>query len=241
MGGDPVFQRLKPRWETFVPAFYWGLTHVVRFALMTLTHWKAEGRERVPLEGPLIIVSNHLSNTDPGILSAGVLGRRIRYMAKIELFESRIGFLIKLYGAFPVRRFEADVGALLTAERILRANGVIGMFPEGHRSRDQLFARPHPGTAMIALRSGATVLPCAIIGTEVLKNPLRLVHRPPIAVIAGEPIHLAAVRRPTEAQVRELSERIYTEIRTLLPDRYTHPYTEKEGVVSIDGGDNTRN
>lgn len=235
-----MLQRLKPRWDTFVPAFYWSLTHVVRFLLVTLTNWKAHGRERVPEQGPLIVVANHLSNADPGILSAGVLRRRVIYMAKIELFESKIGIFIRLYGAFPVRRFEADVGALLTAERILKRGGVIGMFPEGHRSRDGYFQRPHPGTAMIALRSGATILPCALIGTEVLKNPLNLWRRPPMAVVVGEPIALAAVRRPTEAQVAELSERIYTAIRDLLPERYIRPYTESEGVDFADGADNSR-
>lgn len=235
-----MLQRLKPHWDTFVPSFYWALTHVVRLLLVTLTHWKADGRERVPREGPLIIVANHLSNADPGILAAGVLGRRIRFMAKIELFESKIGFLIRLYGAFPVRRFDADVGALLAAERTLRNGGVIGMFPEGSRSRNRLFGRPHPGTAMIALRSGATVLPCAIVGTEVLKNPLNLWRRPPMAVIVGEPITVEAMRRPTEARVNELSERIYTEIRSLLPDRYTRPYTGDEGVVNDNGANSPR-
>jgi 1-acyl-sn-glycerol-3-phosphate acyltransferase len=232
-----VLQRLKPSWNTFIPAFYWGLTHVVRFLLLTLTRWKAVGREHVPRSGPLIVVANHLSNADPGILAAGVLHRRIKFMAKIELFESKIGFLIRLYGAFPVRRFEADVGALLTAERILKSGGVIGMFPEGHRSRDRLFARPHPGTAMIALRSGATVLPCALIGTDAL--PFGLIRRPPMSVVVGKPIHLEPVRRPTEQQVQELSERIYTEIRALLPRRYVAPYTENEGVAEDDGGDPT--
>lgn len=235
-----MLSRLRPHWDTFVPPFYWGLTHCVRFLLMVLTRWKARGRARYPAAGPVIVVANHLSNADPGILAAGVLGRRIRYMAKVELFESKIGIFIRLYGAFPVRRFEADVGALLTAERILKRGGVIGMFPEGHRSRDGLFARPHPGTAMIALRTGATVLPCAIIGTEVLRNPLNLVRRPPISVTIGEPIVLEVVKRPTETQVNELSERIYSEIRALLPDRYLGPYTGMEGVVDSHGGDSSR-
>jgi len=235
-----MLQRLKPGWATFVPSFYWGLTHVVRFLLLTLTHWKAEGRELVPREGSFIVVANHLSNADPGILAAGVLHRRITYMAKIERFESKIGVFIRLYGAFPVRRFEADVGALLTAERTLKRGGVIGMFPEGHRSRDGVFHKPHPGTAMIALRSGATILPCALIGTEVLANPFSLWRRPPMSVRVGEPIAVATVRRPTEAQVTELSERIYTAIRDLLPERYTRPYTDNEGVVQADGADNTR-
>jgi 1-acyl-sn-glycerol-3-phosphate acyltransferase len=235
-----MLQRLKPGWSTFVPGFYWGLTHVVRFLLVTLTHWKTSGRDRVPADGPLIVVANHLNNADPGILAAGILRRRIIYMAKIELFESKIGFLIRLYGAFPVRRFEADVGALLTAERILKHGGVIGMFPEGHRSRDRYLQRLHPGTAMIALRSGATILPCALVGTEILRNPLNLWRRPPMAVHIGEPIHLEAVRRPTEAQLAELSERIYAAIRDLLPEQYIRPYTESEGVGSVDGADNSR-
>ena len=110
--------------------------------------------------------------------------------------------VIGLWDAFPVRRFEADLGAMLTAERILKHGGVVGMFPEGTRSRTGYMGEFHGGTAVIALHSGATVLPCAMTGTEVLRNPLNLLKRPRFTVSIGEPIYLEAVRRPGHGLLR---------------------------------------
>ncbi len=216
------------RWETFVPAFYWGCTYALRGALWLVTRWEVRGREHVPLEGGLIVVSNHLNNADPPIVGAGVARRRIRWMAKVELFRYPFGVVPRLWGAFPVRRFEADLGAMLTAERILRQGGVLGMFPEGTRSRTGRLGKPHPGTALIALRTGVPVLPCAVTGTERFRNPLVLLRRPRFTVTIGEPIRVEAVKRPTEEQVSALTGQIFEAIRALLPPEYVAPYTERE-------------
>lgn len=215
---------------TFVPAAYWGGTYLLRAILWVVARWQVSGREHVPLTGALMIVSNHLNNADPPIIGAGIARRRIRYMAKIELFKMPFGIIPKLWGAFPVRRFEADLAAMLNAERILKRGEVLGMFPEGTRSRTGHMGEPHPGTALIALRSGATVLPCAITGTERLRNPLIVFTRPKITLTIGEPIVLDAVRRPSEEQVSELTRRIYVAIAELLPPQYVGPYTETEGT-----------
>ncbi len=231
--------RSKLKWATFVPGFYWCCTTALRVVLWVVGRWTVTGRDNIPADGALIIVSNHLNNADPPILSAGIARRRVRYMAKIELFKYPFGAIVRLYGAFPVRRFESDVGALLTAERILKNGGVIGMFPEGTRSRTGYVGKPHPGTAMIALRSGATVLPCAIVGTEQLRNPLNVLKKPRIAVHIGEPIRLDAVRRPTEQQVSELTDRLFGAITGLLPPQYLPSYTESEGESKdTNGADN---
>ncbi|MCZ2110703.1 MAG: 1-acyl-sn-glycerol-3-phosphate acyltransferase [Dehalococcoidia bacterium] len=232
-------RRLKPGWNTFVPPFYWTAVTALRGALWLIGRWTVTGREHVPPEGAFMVVSNHLSNADPPILSAGIAKRRIRFMAKVELFKYPFGAAIRLYGAFPVRRFDADVAALMAAERSLRHGEVLGMFPEGHRSRTGYVGKPHPGTALIALRSGATVLPCAMIGTEQLRKPLNLLKRPRITIHIGEPMVVEKVKRPTEEQVSALTERIFDEITALLPAKYLAAYTGSEGAAdSNHGADN---
>ncbi len=139
-------------WQTFAPPFYWGCTYLLRGLLRVVVRWDVTGRENVPMSGAVIVVSNHLNNADPPILGAGIARRRIRFMAKVELFKMPFGAIIKLWDAFPVRRFDADLAAMLNAERILKRGGVLGMFPEGHRSRTGYMGPVHPGTAMIALR-----------------------------------------------------------------------------------------
>jgi 1-acyl-sn-glycerol-3-phosphate acyltransferase len=231
--------RRKLTWAAFAPGCYWGATYLLRFVLVILGRWTVTGRENVPATGAVIVVSNHLNNADPPILAAGIVRRRIRYMAKIQLFKYPFGIVPRLYGAFPVRRFEADLAALLNAERILKAGGVIGMFPEGTRSRTGLLGKPHPGTALIALRSGAMVLPCAVIGTEQLGNPLNILRKPKISIQIGRPISIAAVRRPSEAQVSELTEQIFAEIRSLLPPKYVAAYTGSEEAATTHDGANS--
>lgn len=216
-------------WNTFVPLFYWACVHALRLVLFVVGRWNAVGRENIPAYGPLIVVSNHLNNADPPILASGIMRRRVRFMAKIELFRMPLGIIVRLYGAFAVRRFDADLAALLNAERLLKRGEVIGMFPEGTRSRTRTFGTLHPGTALIALRSGAPVLPCAIVGTEQLARPLNLLRKPRIQVIIGTPIAVEAVRRPTEAQVSDLTTRIHAAIAALLPPRYVPAYTESHG------------
>lgn len=235
-------QKLKNRlsrigWGMFAPPFYWTLTYVLRGLLWCVVSWKVTGRENVPKEGALIIVSNHLNNADPPILGAGIARRRIRFMAKVELFKMPFGAIIRLWDAFPVRRFDSDLGAMLTAERILKRGGVIGMFPEGHRSKTGFMGEVHPGTAMIALRSGATVLPCAMTGTERLRQPLVLARRPEFRITIGEPIRLEPVRRPTQEQVTELTRRIEAAIQAQLPAKYLPPYTGSEGGRDASHGD----
>lgn len=217
-----------------VPSVYWGATYALRAILTVVGRWKVPGRENIPMEGGLIVVSNHLSNADPPILGAGIARRRIRFMAKIELYKYPLGVIPRLYGAFPVRRFEADMGALMNAERLLKRGEVIGMFPEGTRSRTGKIGTPHPGTAVIALRSGATVLPCAIAGTEVLRNPLNLLRKPRISVTIGEPMQVEQVKRPSEAQVTELTERIFATITAMLPAKYLPTYTGSEETPPAD-------
>lgn len=241
MPGKLNTKRPRPHWSTFVPAFYWGTQYLLRFVLVVVGRWKVTGRDNFPRTGAVVVVSNHLSNADPPILAAALGKRHIRYMAKHSLFKYPVGVITRLYGAFPVRRFDADMAALLNAERILRDGGAIGMFPEGTRSRSGFIGTPHPGTALIALRAGALVVPCAIDGTEQLSRPLNLLRKPRISVHIGKPIAVEKVRRPTEQQVSDLTQAMFTAITAMLPERYipeTRAYTGTEGKSpNTDGGD----
>jgi 1-acyl-sn-glycerol-3-phosphate acyltransferase len=227
----------KPSWGTFAPAFYWWATYALRGILWVVARWDVRGRENVPAEGPVIVVSNHLNNADPPILAAGIARRRIHFMAKIELFKYPFGVVPRLYGAFPVRRFDSDLGALLSAERLLKKGGVLGMFPEGTRSRNGYIGTPHPGTALIALRSGATVVPCAMAGTEGLRNPLIVFRKPRMSVVIGAPILVEKVRRPTEEQISALTGQIFDAIKAMVLPQYLPPYTGTEGQGADGRGD----
>lgn len=213
-------------------AFYWLMTRLMRLVVWTFGRYEVIGVERVPAAGPLLVVANHLNNADPPLLGAA-LPRRVRFMAKQELFDKRpFGFFIRLFGAFPVRRFEADLQALREAQRILHGGEAIGMFPEGHRSHGKGLQQPFPGTALIALRSGATLLPVGITGTEAITTPGVLLRRPPIRVVIGEPFALPRPRRVTAEAVRDGADEIMHRIAALLPAPYRGIYAEPGARVT---------
>ncbi len=108
---------------------------VCRFVLRLLFKVEIRGKEHIPSEGGVLLCSNHISNFDPPLLGA-FIHRQVRYMAKKELFDKKgIGKLLKGLGAFPVKRGGSDRESLRTALRILKEGDMVGLFPEGTRSK----------------------------------------------------------------------------------------------------------
>ncbi|MGB9885949.1 MAG: lysophospholipid acyltransferase family protein [Moorellales bacterium] len=145
---------------------YW-LGKVIFWVFFTVfCRWEVTGRENVPRRGPVVVVSNHISLWDP--IAVGVaLPRRVYFMAKEELFRlPLVGLVLRGLGAFPVRRGEADLAAMRQALRLLRQGKVVGIFPEGGRSRRGTLEEFQRGAALLALRTQAPLLPVALIGTN---------------------------------------------------------------------------
>ena len=181
------------------------------------------GREHVPRSGGVIVVSNHVNNADPPMIQRA-LPRYLVFMTKKEMIRAPvIGFLVKAWGAFPVRRGEADLSALRAACQIVQSDEMLMMFPEGTRSRTGQLGEGHPGTAMIARRTGAPILPIAITGTEgiawpgVFFKPRSIRH---IRVVIGEPFVLGKDGRANSEALRADTAEIMAHIAALLPQQY---------------------
>jgi len=218
------------RW--LVPILYWPARLVVKAVVLLLVDLHISGGDKVPRHGPVILASNHLSNADPPVLGTSV-GRRVVFMAKQEAMSWPIlGLLIRLSGALPVRRFEADLGALRKATEVLQKGRALIMFPEGTRSRQRQLQMGHPGTALIALRSGAPIVPVGISGTERIRFPsvifglLRL-RRPRVDLAFGDPFFLPNVTRISSDEVNRCTDLIMRRIAALLPPAYRGPYAEE--------------
>jgi 1-acyl-sn-glycerol-3-phosphate acyltransferase len=210
--------------------FYYLETLLAKLLLRLLTRREVRGSDNVPTEGPLIVVANHLSMADPPILSS-ILQRRIVYMAKEESFRNPIqGPLVRGFRAFPVRRGQLDRRALRSAQQVLSEGLALGMFPEGTRSRTARLQPGHPGTALIALRSGAPLLPVALTGTEKVLGPGLLFGRVRITVSVGKPFSLPPVDgRLTKAELASATEVIMARVAELLPEGYKGVYGDGEG------------
>ncbi|KHF40356.1 lysophospholipid acyltransferase family protein [Halalkalibacter okhensis] len=173
------------------------------------TFYKVEviGKENIPDAGATILCCNHIHNFDPPLLGA-YIKRQLHYMAKQELFEKPIlkGLLPKL-GAFPVRRGMSDKQAIRTAMKILKEGNMIGLFPEGTRSKDGKLSKGLAGAGFFALRTDAVVVPCAIIGPYQRFKPLKLVY--------GSPIDFSGLRE-NKASAEEATAVIMAEIKKLI-------------------------
>src|SRR4051794_18794418 len=171
-------------------------TRLLRLALWSayrlMARMRVEGAANVPRQGAVILAPNHLSAADwPAVGIASP--RQPWFMAKEELFETPIlGPLIRLCHAYPVKRDTADRAALRWTEELLRHGQVVVIFPEGQVSPDARFQPLKPGLALLALRTGATVIPVGLLGTERLMpygcNWPRPIRKPMI-VRFGSPVH----------------------------------------------------
>jgi len=158
--------------------------------------------DQVPHEGPLILASNHASNLDGPVVGSWLIpamGRRIHWMGKKEMFDwPVIGWLAANGGIHPVDRSKADVEAFRLAIRILAEGGALFVFPEGTRSPTGALQAARDGGAVLALRSGAPVVPIGIAGSQrVWPKGQRLPHPGGrVTVRIGEPFILADLVPP---------------------------------------------
>jgi 1-acyl-sn-glycerol-3-phosphate acyltransferase len=208
MGGLPVYVA-EDAW------FYKIARVVLPTTLAQLYHVRASGTHHLPPAGPAIIVINHQSDFDPPFIGVA-FPRPLRYMAKTELFDQAwFRWSIEHLGAFPIRRGEGDREALRRSLEILAAGQVLLMFPEGTRSTDGRVHEFLPGVGMIALRSGAPVIPAAMKGTDRIRGRGRLPNLSRVRLLAGPPVALDGLEGRGSKVYAEASRRMMEAVSDL--------------------------
>jgi 1-acyl-sn-glycerol-3-phosphate acyltransferase len=213
-----------------VPATYCLLAMFARVAVrIYFPRTAVEGLDSVPRRGPLIIVSNHVNNADPCLL-IGVLRRRAVFMANAGLFRRPFGAaLMHLLGALRVEGRGAGADALRAATQALRRGLAVVVFPEGERSRTGALIKGQPGAALLACRTGATIVPVAIAGTEHISWPwvlLRPFLGPRVTIRFGEPFRLPPAGGPEAPAARAGIDAVMCRIAALLPPEYRGEYRQ---------------
>ncbi|SEM85656.1 1-acyl-sn-glycerol-3-phosphate acyltransferase [Mesobacillus persicus] len=189
--------------------FYDFARSVVYGVFKPLYRVEVIGRENIPLEGGVLLCSNHINNFDP-IIVGMMASRPVHFMAKEELFTVPIlGKLVPHLNAFPVKRGMSDREALRKGLAILKEGKVLGLFPEGTRSKTGELGKGLAGAGFFALRTDAEIVPCAVVGPY---KPLRK-----LKIVYGKPISMEAVRK-SKGSAEEATELIMEEIRKLLDE-----------------------
>lgn len=176
-----------------------AIVYKMRFKVTVL------GEENIPKSGPVIICSNHISNYDPPLVGI-TCSRHIHFLAKEELFSNKIiGKILRKVNAFPIKRGMRDRNALRQGLQVLKEGNVLGLFPEGTRSKTGELKRGLAGAGFFALRSQAQIIPCAIIGSYESKKLL---------VVYGKAVEMDTFREE-KANAQLVTDAIMNEIKKL--------------------------
>ncbi|MHB8074932.1 lysophospholipid acyltransferase family protein [Desulfosporosinus fructosivorans] len=160
--------------------------------------WNIQGVENIPAEGPVILAINHQSIWDP-LVAASSLPRKVSFMAKEELFSIPVlGKVFSKLGAFPVKRGQGDMNAIRQSLAILKEGSVLGLFPEGTRSKNGEIQKGLPGMVLLMEKSKATVVPVKVYGTRKLLTK----GWGNIAVVVGKPMTPEMLKAPDGVENR---------------------------------------
>ena len=172
------------------------------------------GTANVP-NGPVILAPNHGSFMDH-FFSGAFVRRRVRFMAKSQLFSSAIGnYIFSHGGVFPVRRGHHDEEAFTTAFKLLDRGDLVVMYCEGGRSRTgQLASEAKPGIGRLALQSGVPVVPVGILGSHKVRNWKRL-QFPSVIIQYGKPFRFEKTEDPSRELQQQAADYILERIRDL--------------------------
>ncbi|MEI7024572.1 lysophospholipid acyltransferase family protein [Paenibacillus sp. y28] len=171
-----------------------------------LFRFEAVNAHYVPAEGPVVLCSNHRSNFDPPMVGC-LLKRQIRFMAKEELFRVPVvGWLITKWGAYPVKRGGVSKESIRLSMQLLKEGNILGIFPEGSRSNSGGMGKK--GASSLAIKTGATVIPAAIVGDYKFFRKMKVIYGPPVDLS-----EFAEISGPEALE--QATEKIMKQIRAL--------------------------
>ncbi len=195
-----------------------GATRLTRLltSLYAYTFFRARpiSTEKVPGTGAVILAPNHFSFMDHFLMGC-YIRRKVRFMAKSQLFNAPMQFVYTHGGVFPVRRGARDEEMFVTAKAILARGGAITMYCEGGRSRDgKLAEHAKAGIGRIALETGAPIVPIAIHGSSKIRNWKRL-QFPKVTIQYGDAMRWEPIEGATREQQQAVAEEVLDEIKVL--------------------------
>jgi 1-acyl-sn-glycerol-3-phosphate acyltransferase len=204
------------------------LQSIFRHILTRLARVEFCGLEHLPPTGPLIVATNHMSRMDTLYLFINPARTDITALVadkyqKYPLFK----FVLNTAGAIWLDRSKADFGAFRQAVDVIKSGIPLGIAPEGTRSQNGQLQAGKPGVALLALKSGAPIVPVGISGSEVYFRRLLTLRRPHLRLTFGPAIHLPPLdRNNRDESLQKMTDEIMCRIAILLPPQYWGYYRD---------------
>lgn len=213
--------------------------YVTNFVVRGLTALlcKVDARQltRVPKGGPLIIVTNHINFLEAPVIYVRLSPRPVTGFSKIESWDSAfIGWLFDVWGIIPIHRGEADKSAFRAGLQALKDGQILTIAPEGTRSGDGQLGKGLPGVVLLALMSGAPMIPLVHYGHQDYKQNWRKIHRAPLKVVVGHPFRLEPGEKKVTGETRqEMVDEIMYQLAALLPPEHRGVYHDLSKATEV--------
>jgi 1-acyl-sn-glycerol-3-phosphate acyltransferase len=200
------------------------------FRWLTGMAFRVHGQDlsKVPSQGPLIIAANHVNSLEVPIVFTRLRPRPVTGFAKAETWDNPVlRPLFDLWGAIPLERGEADMGAIRSALKALSNNQILAVAPEGTRSASGQLGRGKPGIVTVALHTNSPILPLVYYGHQNYIENVRKLRRTDFFVKVGQPFRLTAGEVKVDSQLRQkMVDEIMYRLAELLPPEYRGFYQD---------------
>jgi len=207
---------------------YWLTVFLIKIWIRLTCHVDVSELQKVPMNGPLIAITNHTGQIEVPIMFAYLQPRKITAWAKAEAFDNLfLKVIFGIWNVIPVRRGEADIKSLKVAVKMIKDGYIFGIAPEGTRNKTGKLLRAMPGTVLLALHSGAPILPIVHWGGENYLKNLKSFKRTDFHIRVGEPFKLNVEGVKVNGEIREqIADEMMYEIAKMLPEEYRGEYRD---------------
>jgi 1-acyl-sn-glycerol-3-phosphate acyltransferase len=206
----------------------WLINFIIRVYTRVTCRLDMPDFQKVPMQGPLIAISNHTGQIEVPLIFAHLQPRKLTGWAKIESWDNKfLNWVFGVWGMIPVRRGEADMHALKAALRALEQGLIFGIAPEGTRNYNGILRRALPGAVTVALHSGAPIIPIAHWGGENFMKNLKHFKRTDYHIRVGEPFKLNVEGVKVTGEIRQqIVDEMMVQIAKLMPEEYRGEYSD---------------